>query len=103
MRHDPHPELLSRARAGMFRDALNVPYRLATGESMPADVYHDISFGLDEVFGDYENLRIACTSPAAKILVDRAKMTPREAEQVADLWLHHWRRGKTLNCPKEKK
>lgn len=102
MRHDPDPEVLRRARAGFFVDAINAAYRLATGESVPNPVVHRIQLELDDVFGDYDALKIACTAPAAAVLQHVGRLTSREAEMVADLWLHHWRRGRTLNCPKEK-
>ena len=102
MRHDPHPDVLRLARSGHPVLAVHLAYRIATGGEMPPDTYHALSLGLDTVFGDYENLRIADTAPANRLLVDLAKLTPREAETVGDIWLANWRHGRTLNCPKEK-
>lgn len=100
MRHDPHPEVMKAARVGDFRSAMFVAYRLATGNAMPSELYHAASSELDDVFGAYDNLEIACTAPAALALVKIAKLSPREAELVSDLWLMQWRNGRDKNCPR---
>jgi len=100
VRNDPDPRVLAAARAGQFKQAIDVAYRLTTGEAAGPDVFHAASLAVDDVFGQYQDVKIACTRPAADALV-AARMAPREAELVTDIWLGWWREGRGRNCPKE--
>lgn len=94
MRNDPDPQVLALARAGKFKNAIDLGYRLSTGAAAEPDVFHRAAVAADLVFGDYAAVKIACTSPAADALVEHAKLPRREAELVTDLWLGWWRRGR---------
>lgn len=99
MRHDPDPGVLLMARTQHFGSAVDIAHRLSTGHCAPPEVQHKVTVSLDEIFGAYHNCEIACTSPAAQVLVAVAKMTSREAELVSDMWLQQWRDGRNKNCP----
>ena len=100
MRHDPDVRVLAAARAGDFKRAVETGWLLTTGRPPGPEVYHLAAIVVDDVFGQYQGVKIACTKPAADALV-AAALTPREAELLTDIWLGWWRQGRHRNCPKE--
>jgi len=101
VRNDPDPRVLDYARQGNMKLAVDTAYELSAGVKAGSEVFHFASAAVDEVFGRYHAVEIACTRPAADALVAAARMPLREAELVTDLWLDVWRKGRTLNCPRE--